>query len=92
MGDLVPVLAEIVERRRWTAGFVGFMDGHGQRRPDEQLLVLGQATAERLTSGDGLKRDLKRNAKVLLHFAVTVQRKDNQMQRWKYLARVENST
>lgn len=58
---VVPVLAEIVERRRWIAGFVSVIYGHRQRRPDEQLLVLGQAAAESLTSGDGLKRDLKRN-------------------------------
>lgn len=45
------------------------MYGHGQRRPDEQLLVLGQAAAESLSSGDGLKGDLEKKHKGCLSFS-----------------------
>lgn len=50
-----PVLAELVERRGRFAGDVGLLDRHGQRRPGEQLLVLGAAAAEGLPGGDGLQ-------------------------------------
>ena len=53
---LIPVLAEVVEWRRWITGDVGVLQRHGQRRPDEHLLVLGQIAAEGFTGGDGLQR------------------------------------
>jgi len=50
-------LAEDVEWWGRIAGYVGVLYRHWQRRPGEQLLVLGQTAAEGLTGSDGLQRD-----------------------------------
>lgn len=56
----LPVLAELVERWRRIAGHVGVLHRLWQRRPGEQLLVLGQTAAEGLTGSDGLQRNCER--------------------------------
>lgn len=68
----LPVLTELVERWGWVACWIGILNGHWQRRPGEQLLVLSQTATESFTGRDGLKRDLRTN----IYFGIALKRKE----------------
>lgn len=55
--SILPVLAELVEGWRRITGGVSILYRDRQRRPGEQLLILGQAAAEGFPGSDGLQRN-----------------------------------
>lgn len=54
---ILPVYAELVERWRRIAGRVSVLYRHWQRRPGEELLVLGQTAFESLLCSDSVQRN-----------------------------------